>query len=205
MTQLATSKFNSTSTTTTFSDGGTYQQYAGSTLDTYLNETYYNTLSENIKNAIVDQIITQKVYSYDNNANSANSTYKYYYNDFSDSPADSARRGVTYKDIITVGSRHVYALEIDDIFDYYGKTEITSSELNTMFYNTGTSVVDDSWLCSANSGDSIEAFSVEGYYGCLNRYNCRRAYQARPAFLIDLSKVDYADAGNPTAAELGWS
>ena len=77
-----TSVYNSTSTTTTFGST-TAQKYEGSTLDTYLNTTWYNTLSTEAKNAIVPENVVQYCYQYYDEPNTPNTptyTYQYQYN-----------------------------------------------------------------------------------------------------------------------------
>ena len=72
-----TSKYNETSTTTDF-NGTTAQKYEGSTLDTYLNTTWYNTLSSEAKNAIVPENVVQYCYKYYDEPNTPNTpTYTY--------------------------------------------------------------------------------------------------------------------------------
>jgi hypothetical protein len=72
-----TSKYNSTSMTTTFGST-TAQKYEGSTLDTYLNTTWYNTLSSEAKNAIVPENVVQYCYKYYGKSDTPNTpTYTY--------------------------------------------------------------------------------------------------------------------------------
>lgn len=81
MSDISTSqKYNATSKTGTFANGGEGQLYAGSDLDTYLNTTWYNTLSTNAKAAIVPESRTQYMYQYYNKPNTPNTpTYTYQY------------------------------------------------------------------------------------------------------------------------------
>ena len=72
-----TSAYNSTSTTATFGST-TAQKYEGSTLDTYLNTTWYNTLSNTVKAAIVPENVVQYCYQYYDEPNTPNTpTYTY--------------------------------------------------------------------------------------------------------------------------------
>ena len=132
-----TSKYNETSTTTAFGSI-TAQKYEGSTLDTYLNTTWYNTLSSEAKNAIVPENVVQYCYKYYDEPNTPNIptyTYQYQYNQ-SNSNYDNADNAGN----VTVGERNVFALDLKDIFDYMGKVCITSDELTTMFWNSTTKV-----------------------------------------------------------------
>lgn len=146
-----TSVYNSTSTTTTFGST-TAQKYDSSTLDTYLNTTWYNTLSIETKNAIVPENVVQYCYKYYNEPNTPNTptyTYQYQYN-WSNSDYDN----VDNVGSVTVGKRNVFALDLKDIFDYIGKVYITSNELVIMFWNSTTKVSKYPWLRSSVAGKS---------------------------------------------------
>lgn len=65
MSDISTSqRYNATSKTGTFINGTTGQLYMGSDLDTYLNTTWYNTLTSAAKAAIVPESRTQYIYRY---------------------------------------------------------------------------------------------------------------------------------------------
>ena len=143
-----TSKYNNTSTTTNFGST-TAQKYEGSTLDRYLNTTWYNTLSSEAKNAIVPENVVQYCYKYYDKPNTPNTptyTYQYQY-DWNDSDYENADNVGN----VVVGNRNVFALDLKDIFDYMGKVCITSDELMTMFWNSTTKVSKYSWLRSSYS------------------------------------------------------
>lgn len=181
--------YNSTSTTTDF-NGTIAQKYEGSTLDTYLNTTWYNTLSTEAKNAIVPENVIQYCYKYYDTPNTPNTptyTYQYQYN-WSDSDYENAKNMGN----VTVGDRNVFALDLKDIFDYFGKVCITSNELMTMFFNQTTAVSKDLWLRSSDAASSGDAWYVHGAYGLLlNRPVAGRGI-VRPAFNIDLSKIEWS-------------
>ena len=161
-----TSKYNETSTTTAFGST-TAQKYEGSTLDTYLNTTWYNTLSSEAKNAIVPENVVQYCYKYYDAPNTPNTpTYTYQYQNYwSNSNYDNADNVGN----VTVGERNVFALDLKDIFDYIGKVCITSDELITMFWNSTTKVSKYPWLRSSNAGSSGRAWSVSGSSGNFSR------------------------------------
>ncbi len=183
-----TSAYNSTSTTTTFGST-TAQKYEGSTLDTYLNTTWYNTLSSTVKNAIVPENVVQYCYQYYDEPNTPNTptyTYQYQY-DWSNSDYENANNVGN----VTVGERNVFALDLKDIFDYIGKVCITSDELMTMFWNSTTKVSKYPWLRSSSAGDSGFAWYVFGSDGDLYYADVSRSYVVRPAFNINLSQVPF--------------
>lgn len=182
------SVYNSTSITTSFGST-TAQKYEGSTLDTYLNTTWYNTLSSAAKAAIVPENVVQYCYKYYNDPNTPNTptyTYQYQYN-WSDSNYDNADNVGN----VVVGNRNVFALDLKDIFDYMGKVCITSDELMTMFWNSTTKVSKHSWLRSSSAGYPSYAWYVFGAYGTLRSNDVTSSRVVRPALNLDMSKIQY--------------
>lgn len=122
-------KFNASSKTIAFSDGTTAQQYMGSDLDTYLNETWYNTLNVDAKAAIVEVNRTQDLWGFDATGNPVFTRQ----NQGSDSGQVSKRTGTS-----PIGNRKVYALSVQEVFDYLelssGDT-MTSAMVWKMFWN----------------------------------------------------------------------
>ena len=183
-----TSKYNETSTTTIFGST-TAQKYEGSTLDTYLNTTWYNTLSSEAKNAIVPENVVQYCYKYYDAPNTPNTptyTYQYQYN-WSNSDYENADNVGN----VVVGNRNVFALDLKDIFDYIGKVCITSDELMKMFWNSTTKVSKYLWLRSSRSDGSYYAWSVDGSSGILYRTDTTYSPVVRPALNLDMSKIQY--------------
>ena len=183
-----TSAYNSTSTTTTMGSI-TVQKYEGSTLDTYLNTTWYNTLKDNVKAAIVPENVVQYFYKYYDEPNTPNTptyTYQYQHN-WSDSDYNNADNVGN----VVVGNRNVFALDLKDIFDYIGKVCITSDELMTMFWNSTTTVSNYPWLRSSSAGNSRNAWYVAGDGG--NLYNLDAYYPlvVRPALNLNLNQVEF--------------
>lgn len=182
------SKYNETSITTTFGSI-TAQKYEDSTLDTYLNTTWYNTLSSEAKNAIVPENVVQYCYKYYNEPNTPNTpTYTYQYqNNWSDSDYENADNVGN----VVVGNRNVFALDLKDIFDYIGKVCITSDELMTMFWNSTTTVYKYIWLRSSEASFSESAWDVGGNSGNLSYYGGTPSFIVRPALNLDMSKIQY--------------
>ena len=183
------SLYNTTSTTTTF-ESTTAQKYKSSTLDTYLNTTWYNTLTSVAKAAIVPENVVQHCYQYYNQPNTPNTptyTYQYQYN-WSNSNYENAN------DVgnVTVGNRNVFALDLKDIFDYFGKVCITSDELMTLFWNSTAKVSKYLWLRSSLAGNSNTAWSVFGDYGLLNLgHGVSISSVVRPALNLNLNQVEF--------------
>ena len=184
-----TSAYNSTSTTTTFGST-TAQKYANSTLDTYLNTTWYNTLKDNVKAAIVPENVVQYCYQYYGKPNTPNTptyTYQYQYN-WSDSNYENANNVGN----VVVGNRNVFALDLKDIFDYIGKVCITSDELMTMFWNSTTKVPNYLWLRSSIAGSSSNAWRASGGTGILSSYDVDDSNVVRPALNLNLNQIEFS-------------
>ena len=185
--------FNATSKTVTFSSGRTGLQYQGSTLDTYLNETFFATLSATMQAAIVPKVINQDMWGYGSSAQSSGTYYhqtygssnRYYYDNSS---------GVSYG-TAEVGSRNVYALSIHEAIDYLGVSangDFTDTDIRQMFWNDSVSRSQFLWLRSARVDNDINAFYVNGYYGFFDYESFNIGYRVRPAFQIDLSKIAWS-------------
>ena len=183
-----TSVYNSTSTTTTFGST-TAQKYADSTLDTYLNTTWYNTLKDNVKAAIVPENVVQYCYKYYNAPDTPNTptyTYQYQYN-WSNTNYENADNVGN----VIVGERNVFALDLKDIFDYFDKVCITSDELMTLFWNSTAKVSKYLWLRSSGADNSGRAWIVDGLGGGLGGRYVDNSYVVRPALNLNLNQVEF--------------
>lgn len=164
--------------------------YSGSALDTYLNTTFYNTLSTTAKEAIVATNINQYKYTY--NSSVYNATTHASYANYS-----------TKVLVANVGNRNIFALDVEDIEEYFGgtagsassKTQGTFSTANiwTLFWNTTAkpSTVTYPWLRSAYAAYSDYVWFVDGVDGYVYSNRVSVSSAARPAFTIDLSKIDF--------------
>ena len=163
--------------------------YDGSKLDTYLNDTWYDTLSDTMKGAIQPTDIIQNTYRYSDTPDTSDDfagdiTYKSQYK-WNDSIYLNATLTASSDSI----SRKVFALDLKDIYDYFGEDVkvITSSQLNNMFFETESSISEWVWLRSAYADGSAYAWDVNGYDGDLF-FSCvyGSSDAVRPAFNIDL-------------------
>ena len=190
MNDISTSQqYNATSKTGTFINGTTGQLYTGSNLDTYLNTTWYNTLTSTVKAAIVPESRTQYMYRYYDKPNTPNTptyTYQYQYN-WSDSDYENA----SLTDSILIGNRNIFALDLKDIFDYFGKVCITSNELMELWTNQISAVRSEYQLSSAYAASPDCAWSVDGGRGRFTNFLYNYAGPVRPAFNLDLSKIPF--------------
>lgn len=190
MSDISTSQaYNTTSKTGTFTNGTTGQLYAGSDLDTYLNTTWYNTLTSAAKAAIVPESRTQYMYQYYDEPNTPNTptyTYQYQYN-WSDSDYENA----DLTDSIVIGNRNVFAIDLKDIYDYFGKVCITSNELMELWTNQTSALSIYWWLSSADTNKE-DVYAICGPRGTSMTEPITASVSVRPAFTIDLSKISFA-------------
>lgn len=171
--------------------------YAGSAEDTTLNTTYYNTLSAEAKAAIIDKTFRQDSW-YDDN--SGNPDYSGYYGETK--PGTSAYTislgNANYGEEIT---RHIYLLSVQDVLDYILDINVDDGQLQNyniwkMFWNDEVSHEgNDNYigLRSRRIGGTFGyLFMVYGNLGSFSYFNPSNSKAAsRPAFQIDLSKIDY--------------
>lgn len=186
-------------TTSTF---GTSQTYANGTLDTYLNSTWYNTLSSTAKEAIVDKTFRQDSWYKNNSGNPV------YVGALTRSSYNISLSSASFGAEIT---RHVYALSVQDVLDYLEVTpqmtasDTTLTDVNVwqMFWNSSTQQENAFVrLCSAQAGGTLYVLTVSGTYGNFGTNGYGDQMHVRPAFQIDLSKIDYTFADGRSLVEL---
>ena len=167
---IGSKKFQSTYDRSTGlrSDGKNVSTYEGSEIDNYLENEWYNGLSSTMKAAIQTTNIKQASYAT--------------YND-PDSKQEAGYNGQVYNTI----SRHVFlssVSEIGKVVDYKQPDEVITFLNDTAIWTRDSSLVN--------------AFNVEylnSYFGCISRSSVIHAFDVRPSFVIDLSKVDYTVTG----------
>ena len=167
--------------------------YAGKNIDTYCNNTFYNSLSAAMKSAIVDKTFTQDSWEYMSSApNESHYTGKY-----GSSTYYLTLKNAAFGESIT---RHCYCLSVQDVIDYLeattsmGTSDTTLTDTNVwkMFWDATTSQSGKFiWLRSACSS-IYRAFKVHGNSGYLVSDIVSSTYAARPAFQIDLSKIAWS-------------
>lgn len=168
--------------------------YAGKSLDTYCNSTFYSGLSAAMKAAIVDKTFTQDSWNW----SSSVPTPSHYTGKYGSSTYYLTLGNAAFGTSIT---RHCYVLSVQDVLDYLGATTsmgisdttLTNVNIWKMFWNQTTSVgASYLWLRSAYASYSGDAFRVSGNFGRLDNYYVDDAYAVRPAFQIDLSKISWS-------------
>lgn len=190
-----TSKYNETNTTTTM---GTFtvQKYEGSTLDTYLNTTWYNTLSNEAKNAIVPENVVCDAWNW---GNIGDLDYTGTYGGSVPGTTNytiSKHAGVA----LNIGNRNIFALGVQDVIDYLSdesmRIDTTAILRNVniwkMFWNDEVSPSDnDLWLRSSRAGSSNSAWIASGSGGYLHSSGVSYSKVVRPAFNINLSQIPF--------------
>ena len=190
-----TSKYNSTSTTTNIGSL-TVQKYEGSTLDTYLNTTWYNTLKDNVKAAIVPESVVCDAWYRDSTGDpDYTGTYG------SSVPGTSNYTISKYAGgTLNIGNRNVFALGVQDVIDYLNDSSIqvdTSAILRNvniwkMFWNDEVPHPGKySWLRSSSADLSNSAWYVRGNFGGLSRNDVNDSLVVRPALNLNLNQIEF--------------
>lgn len=177
-----------TNQTATFgSETGT--KYAGSTLDNYLEKTWYAGLSSSypaMYNAIRNTTVTQRFYVWNSGVPSGE-----YIVSGSSIDAEYPQYYLTGGQTTASIERHAFALGIEDVVDYVGKA-FTSENIIEFFFTSENAIDLTSegygfWLSSARKKDGgANAFRYYRY-GRVGTDDVPGTHLVRPAFVIDLA------------------
>ena len=168
--------------------------YAGKNIDTYCNNTFYSGLSAAMKSAIVDKTFTQDSWNWDDSV----PTPSHYTGKHGSSTYYLTLANAAFGTSIT---RHCYCLSVQDVLDYLeattsmgiSDTTLTDTNIWKMFWNVTTSQDGKYiWLQSARSSWPSSAFFVLSDDGFIDSSFVDDTLMARPAFQIDLSKVEWS-------------
>lgn len=156
--------------------------YDGSELDLAMSE-FYDELPEVIQNSIVEQNIRQSLYDAIYDAENPDA-------DFS---GEAKQSGIKYyltkKSKINVGTRKVYALDVDDVIDYLGSHPDGDEVRDMFFVNISRSISSAVLLRTASIKENFYGFKADCYQGYVVSTNDRG--EVRPTFVLDLSLIDY--------------
>ena len=174
----------------------TVAKYEGSTIDTYLNTTWYNTLTSATKAAIVPENVVCDAW-YWNSTGDPDYTGTY----------GTAVPGTSNYTIskyaggtLNIGNRNVFALGVQDVIDYLNDSSVqvdTTAILRNvniwkMFWNDEVSHSGKYlWLRSSAAYDSSYVWRVLGGSGYLRSSGVSGSYVVRPALNLDMSKIQY--------------
>lgn len=185
-------KFNVTASTNT---------YENSSLDVYLSQTFYNSLSSDVRNAIISKTLQQDSWRFSWNVGTIEGTSKYIGRANDGDDYETSLGSLTYGNSIV---RNCYVLSVQDVIDYLdvsytmtaSDTTLNPTNVFLMFWNQVTSPGSTScWLCSAIFDNPANVFIVTGDYGSLSYNSPSYGYSVRPAFQIDLSKIEWSPVG----------
>ncbi len=190
------SNWNADTSKTTTMGTLTVAKYEGSDIDTYLNTTWYNTLTSTTKAAIVPENVVCDAWYWGNAVdpdytgtygNSVPGTNNYTISKYS---------GRT----LNIGERNVFALGVQDVIDYLNDSSVqvdTSAILRNvniwkMFWNDEVSHSGKyPWLRSSSADGSDLAWGVFGSSGYLNSSNVNISDVVRPALNLNLNQVEF--------------
>lgn len=145
------------------SDGQNVNTYEGNTIDKHLENDWYNGLPSSLKAAILPINIKQASYATKNDSNSKQ---------------EAGPNGQIYNEI----NRHVYLPSVDDI----GKVvDLKNPDKVKSFLNETSIWTRDSFQSIAFYMEYLDAYS-----GSLDYNSVGYFYGVRPAFVIDLSKIE---------------
>lgn len=150
------------------SDGQNQNTYEGSEIDNYLENNWYNSLSSTMKAAIQPTSIKQASYATFNDPNSKQET---------------GFNGQVYNTI----DRHAFLPSVSEI----GKAIDLKNPDKVKAFLNGTYI----WTRDSSQGNANNAVCLSANLGRLLRINVNNTNGVRPAFVIDLSKVDYTVTG----------
>lgn len=179
--------------------GNTARIYAGSPVDAYLNNTWYNSLSNDAKEAIVPRNVVQDSWYW---GTSGNPKYSGTYG--TSLPGTSYSISLGDANFHSIGNRYVYALSIQDIIDYLSDSSVLvdaslmlkNQNLWKMLSNSTSSQSSVSfWLRSAIADQTDASWTMNPASGSFARNGLSSTCFRRPAFQIDLSKIDFTIGG----------
>ena len=168
---IGSKKFQSTYDRSTGlrSDGENASTYEDSEIDNYIENEWYNGLSSTMKMAIQATNIKQASYKT--------------YND-PDSKQETGYNSQVYNTI----SRHAFLPSVSEI----GKAVNLKNPDKVKAFLNGTSI----WTRDSYQGNALAAEYLSAGSGSLSTNRVYGTFGVRPAFVIDLSKVDYTVTGH---------
>ena len=190
------SKWNADTSKTTTIGTLTVAKYEGSDIDTYLNTTWYNTLTDTAKAAIVPESVVCDAWHWDSTGDP----------DYTGTYGDSVPGTSNYTiskyagGTLNIGNRNVFALGVQDVIDYLNDSSVqvdTSAILRNvniwkMFWNDEVSHSGKyPWLRSSFADGSDGAWRVDGSLGHLSGSRVYASYVVRPALNLNLSQVEF--------------
>ena len=191
-----TSEWNTDTSKATTMGTLTVAKYDSSDIDTYLNTTWYNTLTSTTKAAIVPEFVVCDAWYQDNTGNpDYTGTYGTVVPGTKNYTISKYTGGT-----LNIGERNVFALGVQDVIDYLNDSSVqvdTSAILRNvniwkMFWNDEVSHSGKYlWLRSSIAGYSDFVWGVNGVIGSLYNDTVDISRVVRPALNLDMSKIQY--------------
>ena len=190
------SKWNNDTSKTTTMGTLTVAKYEDSDIDTYLNTTWYNTLTSTTKAAIVPENVVCDAWYWGNTGDP----------DYTGTHGRSVPGTSNYTiskyagGTLNIGNRNVFALGVQDVIDYLNDSSVqvdTTAILRNvniwkMFWNDEVSHSGKyPWLRSSRADYSSYAWDVGGYDGSLRIDIVDYSYVVRPALNVNLSRIEF--------------
>ena len=196
-----------------YNGGAQYLKYDGSDIDTYLNSSgnagYYGQLPADVKAAIMPQTnLKQGLYGWSDVTPSGTEGIDYWpgiYTDFF-GVQEYPYYVINTHASASMDTKYVYALDVQDVMEYLGTDNLAYRKIRTLFFGSEDQNPGCCWLRSASTRSDHEGIGPEGYTGSLGSVEFESWMEARAAFTIDLSKVDYdivTPAPAPTISTIG--
>lgn len=181
---------------------GTNTRYSNSVLDTKLNTTWYNALSATAKAAIVPKNITQDYWYWATDIVYGSPHYSGFYGRTYPGTSAYIVSKNTVATPVDIGSRYVYAMSIQEVIDYLSDSNVLyqkdvmlmNANIWKAFWNKATNPGTTSipiLLRSIWSNEANRVWCADQSYGYLGDWYIGTGGIARPAFQIDLSKIDF--------------
>ena len=194
-----TSIWNTSYTITTTMGSLSVAKYEGSTIDTYLNTTWYNTLTDTVKAAIVPESVVCDAWYRSSSTTSGDPVYSGTYGN-SVPGTGNYSIGKYAGGTLNIGERNVFALGVQDVIDYLNDSTVqvdTTAILRNvniwkMFWNDEVSHSGKyPWLRSSYARNSSGAWSVGSADGDLDSNGVTGSGVVRPALNLDMSKIQF--------------
>ena len=175
--------FNESYDTNTYlrSDGKYTNTYGNSEIDKYLENDWYERLPNEVKNAI--QISDIKQTAYNSPSNMFDSTLDDW------GVSDVGYNAQTY----TVLQRHVYLPSMEELGQFINLNN--KDTIKTYLKTVNDTEIYSIWTRDVDS-KKANALHLNAFYGCLDNSPTQYTYHIAPAFVIDLSKIDYTVTGS---------
>lgn len=194
-----TGTWNSDTSKTTTMGTLTVAKYEGSDIDTYLNTTWYNTLTSTTKAAIVPENVVCDAWYWSSSTVSGDPIYSGTYG--TSVPGTSNYSIGKYAGgTLNIGNRNVFALSVQDVIEYLNDKSVqvdTAAILRNvniwkMFWNDEITHLDNYlWLRSSSANDSGAVWIVSGKLGDLNSNGMNFSNIIRPALNLNLSQLPF--------------